>query len=211
MTRIGYLHVSVVLLALTLSSCATMKGWFGKDDPAVDTEAYEVAAPVADPLQDAESDLRQLVRKLVESEKRQKQDNQQRVIRRRPYYYKEYAEYPSSVESAEIDIQEIDSRTRPYIADVKLDKVRYSTRLRRERGEASRDTNFRRDTGTETLTFEYRNGRWTRVGSIFVAESSEDLVDGVWSPRIETQAERVEEEDQRGWFGRTWSRITGGD
>lgn len=211
MTRGGLVYGCVVVMALGLSSCATMKGWFGKDAPVSETGEYEAVAQPSDPLGNAESELRQIVRKMTETENRQNQENQQRLIRRRPYYFKEYSEYPASTESATIDIQEIDSLSRPYIADIKLDKVRYSTRLRRDRGEASRDTNFRRDTGEETLTFEFRNGRWTRVGSIFVAEKSEELQDGHWVPRVEMPGEQVVEEDTRGWFGRTWSRITGGD
>ena len=108
-------------------------------------------------------------------------------------------------------MQERESRSAPLIADVVLAKQRFVTRLHRDRMEAQNDTNFLRDTGTETTTYELRNGGWVRVGSLFVASKSEENVNGEWAPVKETVERTVaaEEEKSQGWFGRTWSKITG--
>jgi hypothetical protein len=131
-----------------------------------------------------------------------------------PYYSKEYSIYPGGVESAEIGITETDSRLRPYVATVKLERQRYTTRLHRERGEAEADADFIRETGTETLTYEWRGNDWMKVGSLFVAQLSEQQVDGQWAPIQETEKRTVateEEAAEGGWFSRMASKLTGGD
>lgn len=60
------------------------------------------------------------------------------------------------------------------------------------------------------MSYEYRNGRWTRLGSLFVADTSEEKVGGAWVPVTE-EAERTvpAEEEKKGFFGRTLNFITG--
>jgi len=84
--------------------------------------------------------------------------------------------------------------------------------LHRKRGEAEQDANFLRDTGSETDTYELRNGKWVRVGSMFVATKSEENVNGEWLPVNETVKRTVAAEEQKargGWFKRTWASVTG--
>jgi hypothetical protein len=132
--------------------------------------------------------------------------------RKRPYFFKEYSDYAAGASDADVTLTETESRTSPYVADVKLDRTRYATRLHRSRDEARIDDSYLRDTGTETLTYELRNGRWVRVGSFFLSELTEEEVNGQWT-LVQRVVERTvqAEEPQKGWFGRTMSAITGRD
>ena len=62
-------------------------------------------------------------------------------------------------------------------------------------------------TGEETLTFEYRNGRWVRIGSLFVAEKTEENVNGEWVPLQEEVERTVAAEEDAGFVTRTWRNI----
>lgn len=190
-------------LLIALSSCSTIRGWTGKDRAKRPSDEPVV---VIEDTQDNESGLREAMRRYMDSES----GDEERVLRKRPYYLKEYSEY-ASPDTMDIEIQEQDSRTAPYIADVKIHKVRYATRMHRKREEARADTNIIRDTGVESVTFELRNGRWTRLGSLFDAEESEENVNGEWVPLRRDVAPVVAEEEPAGWFGRTWSRVFGGN
>jgi NADH:ubiquinone oxidoreductase subunit len=109
-------------------------------------------------------------------------------------------------------LQETESKSVPYMADVTIAKQRFSTKLHRKRGEAEKDVNFLRDTGTETATYELRSGKWVRAGSIFVANKSEENVNGEWMAVDETVKRVVPEEEKKakgGWLKRTWSSFTG--
>lgn len=200
----------IVAVVAGLSSCATVKGWFGgggdRSKPVVAEQAVS-----GDQKAECEAELRKLVSSFIQTAERDQEDNQTQVIRRKPYFYKEYAVYPKGPDGFELSLQETESRTRPYIAGVKMEKIRFSTHLHRERSEAVGDTQFLRDTGMETLSFELRNGRWTRVGSVFVAEKTEQNVNGQWVPIAEEQKRTVESEEQPGWFSRTWNKVLGRD
>ena len=108
-------------------------------------------------------------------------------------------------------IQETESRTVPYRASVKVDKQRYATKLHRKREDAVADSNYARDTGKETLTFEMRNGRWYRAGSLFVAEKTEEYINGEWVPAKEEVERTVAAEDEQAgsWWQRAWESVTG--
>lgn len=199
----------MIALMAGLTSCATVKGWFGRGDhgkPAVSAEAV-----AGDQKANAEAALRQIIGESVAAAEKDAKEDSGRIIRRSPYFYKEYVSYPEGPDGMKISMQETESRTRPYTADVKLDKVRFSTRLHRKRNEAASDTNFLRDTGEETLTYELRNGRWTRVGSVFIADKSEENINGQWVSVKEEEKRAMDEEEQPGWFKRTWSHILGRD
>jgi hypothetical protein len=189
-------------LVVPLCSCSMFRGRGGDvDERAVSVEAE------AEQADDLEAALRTLVAKHVKSQ----DGNRAQVIRRRPYYLKEYAEYPDGHEKCRLVIEEKDSRTAPRVADVKLQKVLFVTDHHRKKAEARTDEAFRRDTGMETLTYELRNGRWMKIGSLFVAAECEVQKDGEWVPLVTVLAEElpIDKKDSRGWFGRAFSRITG--
>ncbi|MBI2432463.1 MAG: hypothetical protein HYV26_06290 [Candidatus Hydrogenedentes bacterium] len=197
---------------LGFSSCATVKGWVGRGE---DKDAAPAAAAPAEAeagaveTEDPETSLRKVVAREIAALDHTSAAAPDQLVRRRPFWLKEYVEYPENSDNLQVEVQETESRSRPYIADVKVPKVRYSTRLHRERNEAANDANFLRDTGEETLTYEYRSGRWVRVGSLFVADKTEEKVSGEWQPVQEEPKRVVTEEDQPGIFKRSWSWITG--
>lgn len=200
----------VIVGLISLSSCATVRGWRGGDDGASAAPQAEAALDVAASEAESRAQLVALVDAYIDAANADSRDNEDRIIRKRPYFYKEYNSYPGRATDAEIELTETDSRTSPFIADVQLERIRYATRYHRSRDDARLDSSFLRDTGTETLTYELRNGRWTRVGSFFLAEATEEQVNGNWVPvqRV-LQREVQTEEPEQGWFGRTWSRISG--
>ncbi|HOC72741.1 MAG TPA: hypothetical protein PKL54_07990 [Candidatus Hydrogenedentes bacterium] len=194
---------------LALAMMATISGCFGggraivQDDPSA--EAVSGAS-----REEAETALRGIVEKHLQAEAGRGSAAGPDMVRRRPYYFREYVEYPSGAGGMEIVLRENDSRIRPLSGEVRVAKVRHSTRMHRSRGEAAEDANFFRDTGTEMLNYELRNGRWRRVGSLFVADKTEEFLNGEWVPRREEE-QRVAPEAQPGWFARMISKITGRD
>ncbi len=196
----------VAMLSALCASCALFGGG-KKDRGALVSDAPVSAVDAAS----YEAGLHKLVSRQVEAAGLNRAEDQNRIIRRKPYFYKEYAIYTDTSGDIPIEMHESESITRPFLADVRLPKQRFSTRLHRKREEARKDDSFLRDTGMETLTYELRNGRWTRVGSLFVSEKTEEKVNGEWVPRREEVERVVAEEERRGWFGRTWTRLTGGE
>lgn len=201
--------VSILGLVL-LSSCASLRGG-DKADSGSEPRVEEALAVTATESESRAELLRQVQLHIDQTEAKGRGD-EDRVIRKRPYFYKEYSDYAASAGDADVTLTETESRTSPYVADVKLERTRYATRLHRSRDDARIDDSYLRDTGTETLTYELRNGRWVRVGSFFLSELTEEEVNGQWSP-VQRVVERTvqAEEPQKGWFGRTMSLITGRD
>lgn len=159
---------------------------------------------------DHEARLRQAVQEYLAAVSRESQAGRNKVYRARPYFYREYVEYPEGQEIRNIDIRETESRTAPYVGQVEVAKTRYATRLHRDRGTAAADANFLRSTGVETLTFELKTGKWRRVGSLFVAERVEENVNGEWVPAREEIRKTLADEDRdQGFFGRVWSSVFG--
>jgi hypothetical protein len=133
-----------------------------------------------------------------------------RLVYRNPYYLKEYTSYPEAPQLADVDIQERQSRSVPLAADVRVAKLRFATDVHTNRGQAREDEHYYRSTGTETISFELRSGRWKRVGTLFVADKTEEQVDGEWVDRKDPIViQDFEPEDERGWFRRFWSGLTG--
>jgi hypothetical protein len=204
------LLLSAAMVA-SLSSCSTLKGWFGGG------EAKEAAASATDgpvPIaskEEAESRLQDTLKKYIMQELRRGEKAKPDLVHKRPYFFREYVEYPDGTDKFDIQMRDNDSRTRPFLAEVKLNKIRFSTRMYRERDRAEEDDNFLRDTGTETLSYELRNGRWHRVGSLYVAAKTEENVKGQWVPRRDETVRVSPAESRPGWFKRTWSKITGRD
>lgn len=184
---LAWVGLSVVLAACV--SCAKNGGTAAEPTVAVATQA------------DYEAELRDAVREYLRQEDRAQPD----LVSERPYHYKLYAQYPEGLDSFEFDLLEQESRTTPMLAEVTIEKVRFSTRLHRNRNEAAADEAFFRDTGTETVTFEMRNGRWRRTGSLFVADRTEEYVNGEWVAVQAAPPRTVPgEEPQEGFFRRTF-------
>jgi len=163
----------------------------------------------ADSISDREDALRAAARKHIEIALRTQAEDKQRLRHRTPYWFREYSEYPNGSSQLEIKTQQTESRSAPMLGSVTFDKIRYSTRMHRERKAAVDDGNFLRDTGEETQSYELRNGRWVLLGSTFVAEKSEENINGEWVALNDQMQRVVAEEEQPGWFGRTWNSITG--
>lgn len=160
---------------------------------------------------EAQARLKEIVREQILAGQQTPEAKTIPIIRRRPYYFREYAVYPDGPEDFEIEFREVDSRTRPLMSEVRLNKIRYSTRMHRKYDRAAADTNFLRDTGVEVLVYEWHNGRWTRTGAIFNAQKTEEQIDGVWQPRRDEIVRVDPAAEQPGWFGRMWERIRGGE
>jgi len=210
---VGTFRVSGVValcIMMTMSVSCSIFRQNGKDkekEPAAIVEAQAEPA-VADP----EAQLRDVMLGEIAMAERAKDEKKTNVIRKKPYFFKEWVEYPDSAESdMRITVQEKDRHSTPYIADVTVPKQRFVTRFHLKRVEAEQDASFLRESGTETVTFEMRNGKWTRVGSMFVADSTEENVNGEWVPLQETARRTVaaEEEKSESWFKRTWATIVG--
>lgn len=179
------------LLAVVLAAgCAT-------------TKSAAVTAPGKD---EYEATLRALVKERVAEANRDQDSARKRVVKQHPFYLKEYSVYEDPGSDFEVVMRPQEARTRPFMADVKLTKTRYSTRIQKKAKLAKADEAFFRATGQETLTFELRNSDWKQVGSLFVAEKTEENVNGEWVPRRE-EVKRVfrEEEDTDGWW--IWRKI----
>jgi len=179
----------IVLTGVMGMSCAAKR----EKSPALDLSSPQSAA-------EYEAALREVVNRHVAHAGREEDMTRAPLIRRRPYYLKEFVLYPSDASEAQVTLQHRESRTRPYIADVKVEKRRYYTEPQKKRKAAQQDLQFYRDTGHETLTYEYRDNRWWRVGSLFVPEKSEEYINGEWLPRQEEVRVFVEPEDRGGFW-----------
>ncbi len=157
----------------------------------------------------AKEHLKDLIREKITNENQVSESSGIPVIYRRPYYFREYSVYPDGAEGFTIEFRENDLRTRPLIAEVKLNKTRYSTKMHRKQNLAASDTDFLRDTGSQTLVFEWHNGRWVQTGAIFDAEKTDEKVNGEWVAHEEEPVRVDPAAEQRGWFGRIWERVRG--
>lgn len=203
--------IVLILLSLAVLSGCAHQGWRFKWGAPTEVASADEGAEEAQPdaTDDAEADLRRLVAREVRAEERNGGPSSAGVTRLRPYYLREYVEYPDGAESFEVVLQDTESRTSPLKADVRLDKVRYATKLHRDRKLAASDDDFIRSTGIEVITYEHRMGRWRRMGSTFVASKTEEMKNGEWVPvRRNTEAPTAPE-PRRGWFKRTFGFITG--
>ena len=159
--------------------------------------------------EELEASLRALVEKEVTIANRTSKTNRDELVNRKPYWYREYVEYTDGTSNMQVKLIETESLSRPYQAEVSLDKVRFATRLHRERKRALEDSSYLRDTGTEVLSYELRGNRWSRTGSMFVAERTEEQVNGTWTPVNEQETIAVQAEESTGFLNKAWSIITG--
>ncbi len=193
--------VATMLATVSMAGCASRRGPY---NPPPTSERVSTSA-----REEQESQLRDLVQRRKIQEAHSREENQQEVKRKAPYFFKEYSSYTDDAEP-QIEFQETESRSAPLLASVVVPKVRYATRLHRARDEAMRDDNFIRDTGYERQEYALRNGRWVNLGDTFVAETSEEQVNGVWTPVREEPETLVNAEDESGgWFKRTLGKLIG--
>ncbi len=193
MISVFCLQVAAMLL---FSGCST--GSNGK------TFVDSVFSPSVD---EAKQRLNTVVREYIQAESNE--SGKVDVKKRRPYYFKEYAIFPDGNDAFSVEFREADSRVRPMIAEVKINKIRYSTRMHRKYDRAREDNILLRDTGVETLVYELRSGRWVRTGAIFDAEKTEEQINGEWMPRSEETQRIIPAEERPGFFKRLWMRIRG--
>ncbi len=191
-----------------LSSCARFGIGGGSSDATSATNQSPAATAVGE--QNRYAALKDLVNDEIRSANASINERRDRVVKMEPYFFKAYESYPGDGSLADIDIRETESRTARYVADVTLDKQRYMTRLHRKKDAARADSNFVRGTGIEKQTYQFRNGRWICIGTLFVADKIEENVNGEWVP-VKQELERGidSEEDDASWFSRAWSNMTG--
>ncbi|MFO7976153.1 MAG: hypothetical protein R6V12_16135 [Candidatus Hydrogenedentota bacterium] len=132
------------------------------------------------------------------------------LVKRDPYFLKEYSTYSSDIGDMEVRIRETESRMAPKVAEVTLPKQRYVTKMHRKKDAAREDSNFYRETGEETLTYEWRNNRWVQVASLFVVERKEERAGGDWQVvEPEEEEETGVPEADEGFFKRMFGGIFG--
>ena len=185
--------------ALMLSGCAI----FGGKSQSSPVVSEEPGPAEADESREYEARLHETVRSEMRAADRRQESASTRVVFKKPYYFRAYSVYLDADQEYSLEFTEKESRTTPLSAEMVVDKVRFATRMHRKREDARIDENFLRDTGTETTSYELRNGRWHRLGSLFVAEKTEELVGGEWQPIRETAALPVlEVEEPNRWWQR---------
>ncbi|MCX8063851.1 MAG: hypothetical protein N3G21_01600 [Candidatus Hydrogenedentes bacterium] len=202
-----YLISFSVPILLFYSSCATLKEYVpwsnGKSEQGQKQEksSLQVKVPTKE---DYISELRNIIENEI---KTASTADKNRIYRKRPYYWKNYAVYDE--QTPNIEIQETDSKAKPYIARVKLNKTLYYTRLHRNRRDAEEDENLIRGIGTETSIYELRNGRWVKIGSTFIPEKTEKYEGNQWVAVREEEVvkEQSLEKPKEGFFKRIRSWI----
>ena len=198
--------VAAVLAGVVLCSCGRFRGTADRPDAGVQQDE----ATSAEAGTGHEGQLRRVVRGHIAAATGDEGDARSKLKRAKPYFYREFAEYPDGLDGFEVETRETESRTSPYAAQVQLRKIRYATRLHRKRADASADSDFFRSTGMETITYKLKNGRWTKEGSLFVAERVEENINGEWVPlQEEAESAIASREEERGFFGRMWSSVFG--
>ncbi len=192
-----------------LTACSHVAWW--RDAPGETKQAsVSDAAAVVQQEEDAKAVLKRLVQAKVSSAPAAGDARHGDLVYRKPYYFKEYGAYPGGADSAEPVFTEVESRTAPLMATVKLAKLRFSTRLHQKKEDVRDDNRYIRETGVETLTYELRNQRWVLLGSLFIVDKSEENINGEWIPRekkIFSVSSASDEEPKKGWLGRMWSKL----
>lgn len=199
--------IALAILPLLAVSCASMP--WNKRSSSPLQEAWNESAPQTGG--DHEGRLRDVLRsQMTPGTSADPDPNAAELVYSKPYYYKAYDRYPGGVDSAEITVESRDSRIRPYAAEVTAPKIRYTTRLHRERSDAQADTRFFREQGTETISYELRNGRWMKTGALFVVGQKDEYINGEWVPVVEEVRRSLQVDEEEGsWFNRFWRNLTG--
>jgi hypothetical protein len=189
----------VVAFTISLTGCSIFRG-----GPSAESRLSEGAKI------DYAAELDAMVKRYIRSSLNHSSPASADFVTNKPDFFKEYVSYPQGEEEFDVEIRERESLSAPYQALVKVPKIRYATPIAKSRDAARRETRFIKSTGTETISFEYRSSRWYRMGSFFVADTTEIQVGDQWTP-VETSSISTEgvstEDDQEGFWGRTWRRM----
>ncbi len=191
--------IVVILLCVVSTGCSTFRTKGGLQlESAVETPNRELE----------EARLRGFIGSELSRVQRQSDSGSSQLVRQRPFYYREYVEYPDGTDSFEMNVIDVDSRTTPFTAQAQVRKIRFATLMHRDRDEARHDEHFYRDTGREYISYELSNGRWRRLGSLFVAEKTEEQINGEWQPAYRNEQDNLlEESEEKGFFSRVWDAI----
>lgn len=186
---------TLYLVMLTaISGCASGRG----TQPLMAPEEFSALT-----LEEERGGLRAAV--LAEIDDQRGSDDASRAVMQhyRPYYFREYYEFPEG-DDFELDIIEMDSRTTPYAAQAVVRKIRYATEMHKKRDDARADEDFYRDAGREYISYEWTSGEWRRLGSLFVAEETERMIDGSWQTAYRPSGTTLPDPaESKGFFGRT--------
>ena len=187
--RVAFIAFYALALTVSLVGCA------GNGD----SEAG-VAVPVTD---EREEQLRTLVAQDVDNERENQGEGSARLLFSKPFYYKEYWVFPDEEAVYSADFTAKESLSIPLTAEVEIEKTRFATRTHRDRGEARDDNRYLRSTGIEQASYELRHGKWRRVGSLFLAQRTEELREDQWV-QVEERREiiSIEEDEVEGFWGR---------
>ena len=176
-------------------SCATVKGWFSHDSEKSDSQEQSSHESIKAPTkEDYLQDLQQIIKNEIKSAATADKNT---IYRKKPYFWKYYSIYTTTDEPFNINLQETDSKSKPYIAKIELEKTMYYTKLHKTRRDAEEDNDFIRSIGKETLTYELRNGRWTKMGSVFVPEKTEKKSGDSWVPLREEEILKEQPEEPK--------------
>jgi hypothetical protein len=199
----------MLIVPVLLSSCAWWRSGPGSPERGPGDTETRVGA-TTDRAQ-LENRLRDLVAQRIQHLESRADTVDGGLVYRNPYWLREYVEYPRGAAGIQIEIRETQSQTAPFVGTARVEKQRFATKMYRRQDEARADGNYLRDTGTEVLTYEFRHGRWVRIGALFTAEVTERREGGSWV-RVEPEV-RAEMTPPRtpegGFISRTWSRLLG--
>ena len=198
------------MLRSTVFRCALLLAMAGAVSCATTDHPGSAASP--QPAEEVlraeyEAKLQKIARRYVESGHRNQERDRGSIAKRKPYYMKRYSVYDEIPEVLDLEVREKDSRTRPYSGELRIAKQRFYTKMHRRRKEAREDEHFYRDTGEEVVSFEMRNGRWRCVGSLFVAQTSEENVNGEWLPREVEVRGTYAGEPSNHWVKRVFRKV----
>ncbi|MGI6461221.1 MAG: hypothetical protein ACOX5J_14230 [Candidatus Hydrogenedentales bacterium] len=171
---------ALVVIALLVSPGCGRFGSRGKKEVSmtasqtVETQRQELSAAAK------EQRLREAVEELVADAARVDTPERAPVVKHKPYFLKEYSLYPKGAASAKLQIHETQSRVAPLVGEATIPKQRFATEMHRKKDAAREDSSFYRETGSEILTYHWRNGRWMQVASLFVVDVKEEQGESGW-------------------------------
>lgn len=159
-------------------------------------------AVALEPSQDEmEAKLRTIVEDDLDSAHKNQGEKNSEVVFKRPYYFKEYFEFPGTDNVYSLDFTQKESRTTPLTAELEVEKVRYATRMKTDRDQVQGDGSYLRSHGINYISYELRNGEWRRVGDLFLASATEENVDGEWKQiKEEKRPIALVESEKQSWF-----------
>ena len=134
-----FLRMSMLVLLLIplTSGCARDRNQSGI---STETSGFSSAE------EGAKKELELLIKNHIQTSKTYNDAAQVPVVYRRPYYLKEYSVYFNGPDAFDIAYRELESKTRPLMAEVTIEKVRFSTKMHRKKNLAREDHEFVRDT-----------------------------------------------------------------